>query len=56
MSAEGDGVIKFLLNLGFSKVEVTTFLKVGGPQLKRINADRKSPNEGKKPLAKQGCR
>ena len=41
--AEGDGIIKTLLSLGFSKAEVTTFLQVGGPRVNRIMAVIKNP-------------
>ena len=33
--SEGDGVIKTLFSLGFSKLEVTSLLNVGGPCLNR---------------------
>ena len=33
--SEGDGVIKTLFSLGFSKLEVTSLLNVGGPRLNR---------------------
>ena len=38
IQSECDGMIKTLLSLGFSKVEVTTFLCVGGPRVNRIMA------------------
>ena len=43
IQAEGDGIIKTLLSLGFSKAEVTTFLKVGGPRVNRIMEAIKNP-------------
>ena len=46
--AEGDGVIKALLTLGFSKHEVCTFLNVGGPRVNRIMEAMKNPGKKKK--------
>ena len=45
LQAEGDGIIKTLLSLGFSKIEVTTFLKVGGPRVNRIMEAIKNPGK-----------
>ena len=45
VQAEGDGIIKTLLSQGFAKVEVTTFLKVGGPRVNRIMEAIKNPGK-----------
>ena len=47
VKAEGDGQIQGLLNLGFSKGQVTTFLGVGGYRLNRIMKERKNPGAAK---------
>ena len=43
LQSEGDGVIKTILGLGFSKVEVMTFLGVGGPRVNRIMQNINKP-------------
>ena len=47
LQAEGDGIIKTLLSLGFSKHEVSAFLKVGGPRVNRIMEAIKNPGKQK---------
>ena len=52
LQSEGDGMIKTLLGLGFSKVEVMTFLGVGGPRVNRIMKDKPESEEAvRKPPA-----
>ena len=48
LQAEGDGIIKTLLTLSFSKHEVCSFLNVGGPRVNRIMDAMKNPGQQKK--------
>ena len=50
--SEGDGVIKTLFNLGFSKLEVTSLLNVGGPRLNRNLEEIRNPSAAKKDRSK----
>ena len=50
--SEGDGVIKTLFNLGFSKLEVTSLLNVGGPRLNRNLEEIRNPAAAKKDRSK----
>ena len=53
--SEGDGVIRTLLNIGFSKHEVTAFLAVGGFRVGRIMIEmKKKPGEVAEPRPPPG--
>ena len=47
VSCEGDGVIRTLLGLGFSKHEVSAFLNIGGYRINRIMESLRTPYQVK---------